>query len=214
MKFSDLYLINTHNGIPSKNILPIDIKQYPSVKSHLDEYLTKIKDRDDQGITPYNLRSCAYMDDFSKHKIIYPDIMRMPRNPDLLSTYPYFYFDRNAFYAEATNFILTGSNIELIFTFLASKIGFYSFSKFYTGPQFDETGFRYKKEYMNNMIIPDISQSDNEVLTLCFDENYGLDNDKLDKVCEEIFIKTIGLDKKEEEIIHSYKKRLLLTNKI
>jgi hypothetical protein len=72
--FADLYLINTHNGNPNKKILPIDIKNYPAVKEHLDKYWNKIKNRDDQGITPYNLRSCAYMDDFSKQKLMYPDI--------------------------------------------------------------------------------------------------------------------------------------------
>jgi len=63
VNFSDLYLINTHNGIPLKNIPPIDIKKYPAIKKHLDSYWDKINNRDDQGITPYNLRSCAYMED-------------------------------------------------------------------------------------------------------------------------------------------------------
>jgi hypothetical protein len=67
-------LINTHNGIPSKNIPPVDINEYPAIKKHLDKYWTEIKNRDDQGITPYNLRSCAYMDDFSKQKIVYREI--------------------------------------------------------------------------------------------------------------------------------------------
>jgi len=58
--FADLYLINTHNGIPAKNVPPVDIKKYPAIKAHLDQFWDKIKDRDDQGITPYNLRSCAY----------------------------------------------------------------------------------------------------------------------------------------------------------
>ena len=31
-------------------------------------------DRADQGDTPYNLRNCVYMDDFSKQKIVYREI--------------------------------------------------------------------------------------------------------------------------------------------
>jgi len=73
-KFADLYLINTHNGISAKNIPAVDIKKYPAIKAHLDKYWTKIKNRDDQGITPYNLRSCAYTNDFSKQKIVYREI--------------------------------------------------------------------------------------------------------------------------------------------
>jgi hypothetical protein len=212
VNFADLYLINTHNGISSKDIPPIDIKEYPAIKGHLDKYWKEIKNRDDQGITPYNLRSCAYMDDFSKQKIVYPDIMRIPRNIEILHTYPYFYFDKKEFYVEATNFMLTGKNLELIFSFLVSDIGFYTFSKFYSGPQFDETGFRYKKEYVNNLYIPKISQSDNMLLTLCFSTS-NLDNSKIDKTVEEIFVRTIGLDKEEIEVIKNYKKSLLLTTR-
>jgi hypothetical protein len=154
----------------------------------------------------------AYWDDFSKQKIVYPDIMRMPRNIDLLCAYPYFYFDKHEFYVEATNFMLTGNDLELIFSFFVSDIGFYTFSKFYSGPQFDETGFRYKKEYMNNLYIPNISQSDNKSLKLCFNAT-NLDNSKIEKTSEEIFVKTIGLDKEEIEVIKNYKKSLLLSDK-
>ena len=58
-----LYLINTHNGIKDK--LPrIDIKEYPAIKAHLDQYWDKISTRADKGDTPYNLRNCAYLDLF------------------------------------------------------------------------------------------------------------------------------------------------------
>jgi hypothetical protein len=67
-------MINTHNGICSKKIPPINIKEYPAIKEHLDKYWTEIKNRDDQGVTPYNLRSCAYMDDFSKQKITWGNL--------------------------------------------------------------------------------------------------------------------------------------------
>ena len=67
------WLINTHNGVKGK-IPPIDINDYPAIKQHLDLYWDKIKKRDDRGITPYNLRNCAYMDDFFKPKLFYADI--------------------------------------------------------------------------------------------------------------------------------------------
>ena len=65
-----LYLINTHNGIRGK--LPrIDINDYPAVKAHLDQYWDKIATRADKGDTPYNLRNCAYMEDFNKPKVMW-----------------------------------------------------------------------------------------------------------------------------------------------
>ena len=68
-----LYLINTHNGIRGK-IPRIRIEDYPSIKSHLDQYWDKIEKRADQGDTPYNLRNCAYLDDFSKPKIVWGNL--------------------------------------------------------------------------------------------------------------------------------------------
>lgn len=62
-EWANLWLINTHNGVKGR-IPRIDIKDYPAVKQHLDYYWDKIKDRADQGDTPYNLRNCAYLEDF------------------------------------------------------------------------------------------------------------------------------------------------------
>ena len=68
--WADLWIINTHNGIKGK--LPrIDVNKYPAIKSHLDQYWDKISKRADQGDTPYNLRNCAYMEEFNKPKIIW-----------------------------------------------------------------------------------------------------------------------------------------------
>ena len=68
--WADLWLINTHNGVKGK-YPRIDIKDYPAIKAHLDSFGTKVTNRSDQGDTPYNLRNCAYMDDFNKPKIMW-----------------------------------------------------------------------------------------------------------------------------------------------
>ena len=65
-----LYLINTHNGVRGR-IPRIKIEDFPAVKAHLDQYWDKIEKRADQGDTPYNLRNCAYLEDFFKPKIVY-----------------------------------------------------------------------------------------------------------------------------------------------
>ena len=49
----------------------VRIEDYPAVKAHLDQFWDKIKDRADQGDTPYNLRNCAYLEDFSKPKAMW-----------------------------------------------------------------------------------------------------------------------------------------------
>ena len=67
-KWADLWLINTHNGIKGRKER-ILIENYPSIKQHLDNYWNQIESRADRGDTPYNLRNCVYVDEFSKPKI-------------------------------------------------------------------------------------------------------------------------------------------------
>jgi len=64
------YLINTHNGVKGK-IPRVDINDYPAVKAHLDQFWDKISKRSDKGDTPYNLRNCAYLEDFNKPKVMW-----------------------------------------------------------------------------------------------------------------------------------------------
>ena len=68
--WANLWLINTHNGIRGK-LERIHIENYPAVKEHLDQYWNKISKRADKGDTPYNLRNCAYLEDFSKPKVMW-----------------------------------------------------------------------------------------------------------------------------------------------
>ncbi|HZY79102.1 MAG TPA: TaqI-like C-terminal specificity domain-containing protein [Cyclobacteriaceae bacterium] len=73
-KFADLWLINVHNGLKDKGIKPIQIGDYPAIKKHLDESYAELAKRADKGDTPYNLRNCAYMDDFSRQKIVWGNL--------------------------------------------------------------------------------------------------------------------------------------------
>ena len=73
-----LYLINTHNGIRG-HIPRINIEDYPAVKAHLNQYWDKISIRADKGDTPYNLRNCAYLEDFSKQQIVWIELSDNPK---------------------------------------------------------------------------------------------------------------------------------------
>lgn len=141
-----LFLINTHNGI--RNKLPrIDINDYPAVKAHLDQYWDRISTRADKGDTPYNLRNCAYLEDFLKPKIMYSEIVR----------YPQFYLDEMAqFIPEATTFIMTGENLDYLYLLLHSKPITYFFKLFYAGGGLGESGYRYKKAFLENLPIPQL----------------------------------------------------------
>ena len=115
-EWADLWLINTHNGIKGK-IPPINIRDYPAIKQHLDLFWGKISKRDDKGVTPYNLRNCAYLDDFNQSKIIYPNMTK----------YLPFVFDSNQFVTNQKCFIITGVNLSFLTAFLNSSLFKYCF---------------------------------------------------------------------------------------
>ncbi|EHN8270332.1 Eco57I restriction-modification methylase domain-containing protein [Campylobacter coli] len=73
-EWAGLWVINTHNGYKSKNgekVEAINIKHYPSLKKHFDEFYPQLEKRSDKGLTPYNLRNCAYIEEFEKEKIVW-----------------------------------------------------------------------------------------------------------------------------------------------
>ena len=76
--WANLWIINTHNGIKGK-LARIEVNEYPAIKAHLDQYWDKISKRADKGDTPYNLRNCVYMEDFSKQQIIWIELSDEPK---------------------------------------------------------------------------------------------------------------------------------------
>ena len=143
--FADLWLINTHNGIKEKGIKPIDIADYPAIKKHLDTYYPQLEKRADKGETPYNLRNCAYIEDFSKQKIIFQEMVQEPS----------FILDEKGDYmCLDTARIIVGEELDLLLTIMNSKLFFYSIKTFYGGGGLGETGVRMKLTFFENFPMP------------------------------------------------------------
>jgi hypothetical protein len=51
-------------------------KTYPAIHHHLLQYEDKLRKRDDQGQFWWELRSCAYYEEFEQPKIVYPNITK------------------------------------------------------------------------------------------------------------------------------------------
>jgi len=112
---SGLFLINTHNGLKDK--LPrIDINDYPTVKAHLDQYWDKISVRTDKGDTPYNLRSCAYLDLFFQPHICWKAVGR---------NLAFALVESGVFLTAPASFISGGKYNETILNYLCSNVGTY-----------------------------------------------------------------------------------------
>ena len=110
-KWADLWLINTHNGIKGRKER-ILIENYPSIKQHLDNYWNQIESRADRGDTPYNLRNCVYVDEFSKPKIIYPNMTKfLP-----------FVYDTSGLVTNQKCFVITGKHLGYLTAFFNSSL--------------------------------------------------------------------------------------------
>ncbi|WP_024949828.1 type IIG restriction enzyme/methyltransferase [Helicobacter pylori] len=131
---------------------------YPIIYSHLlshkDKLLKRNKDETGKRYEWYCLQRWAanYYQDFEKEKIVYGEIVQEPR----------FYLDNGEcelgyFYAEATSFILTGEHLRYLLGMLHSKLITFAFKTFYAGGGLGESGYRYKKAFIERLPIPKIT---------------------------------------------------------
>lgn len=153
-EWADLWVINTHNGYTSAQkfkIPPIDIAKYPATKAHLDAHWDTIATRCDQGDTPYNLRNCAYLEDFEKEKIVYPET----------SQGAYFIYENSGIFLEKTAFMIVSDayNLKLLTALLNSKLITFYFKNFCGGCILGKSGYQYNKHALEKIPIPQITKS-------------------------------------------------------
>ena len=67
------WLIDCHNGYG--DVEPVNVDSFPAIKRHLDYFYDRLSVRLDKGVTPYNLRSCNYYEEFEKEKIVWSPYM-------------------------------------------------------------------------------------------------------------------------------------------
>ena len=173
-----LFLINTHNGIKGK--LPrIDINDYPAVKAHLDQYWDKISVRSDKGDTPYNLRNCAYLEDFSKPKIVYMEIQT--DNEKEGYPFPCFSYDNSNKIVLNTAYIISSNteDVRFILGVINSKMGRF-LTKLYVS-QLQERQFRMLAQYVKNFPIPKLPQNEIDYIIKAVENNINKCNSELEE---------------------------------
>ena len=159
--WANLYVIATHNGYTKTNgqfIQRIDINDYPALKDWFDNgnwnkkpqdgnNSERLRQRTDKGDTFYNLRDCAYMDDFDKRKIIWSDI----------ATEPKFVEDNNGAIMNNTCYMMIGGPDYLI-DYLNSDIIAWYFPRVLATDL--GVGSRYFKQFVEKIPIPSSFEND------------------------------------------------------
>ncbi|GHS06099.1 type II restriction endonuclease Eco57I subunit R [Helicobacter pylori] len=158
-EWASLWIIAT---FPS---LKLDIDDYPSLKTYLSQFRPRIDQSGEKDCRKKTSNqwfetqdTIAYHGDFEKEKIVYGEIVQEPR----------FYLDNGEcelgyFYAEATSFILTGEHLHYLLGMLHSKLITFAFKTFYAGGGLGESGYRYKKAFIERLPIPKITPENQEL---------------------------------------------------
>ena len=155
--WANLWLINTHNGI--KGVKPrIDVNDYPAVKAHLDQYWDKISKRADKGDTPYNLRNCAYLDDFFKPKIVWARLMRISKSE--IDSFPRFSKADAGYFVVDSLCFFTGKGIDNLCTFLNSSLATYYYLK--NIAILDNGGMQMRQQYIEEIPCPPIESIEDD----------------------------------------------------
>lgn len=105
------WLINSHNGLRSENLPPVNVEvEYPAVFKHLSQFEKELKKRGDKGVHWSNLRNCAYLREFEKPKIIFAQLTDQSKMT----------LDEIGIYGNAKTFIVTGDNLHYLLAILNS----------------------------------------------------------------------------------------------
>ncbi|MDE0505184.1 MAG: Eco57I restriction-modification methylase domain-containing protein [Candidatus Poribacteria bacterium] len=105
-----LWLIDTHNGYG--NVPSINIDNYPAIKNHLNRFYPQLKRRQDRGRTPYNLRNCAYHEEFAKEKLFWMDMSNRGK----------FAYSEKEMYCNNKGFMMTGKSLKYLCAVLNSAL--------------------------------------------------------------------------------------------
>ena len=161
VNYSNLWIINTHNGIKGEKIARIDVNDYPAIKNHLDQYIETLAKRADKGDTPYNLRNCAYINDFKRSKIVWGNLCLSSQ---------FALADEGYFINAPAPMIVPGN--KYLLAVLNSKLGDWFIRQL--GVTRNGGYFEYKPMFVEQLPVPLISAEQQQVFENLIDDIYAL----------------------------------------
>ena len=189
--WAGLWLIDTHNGY--SGVPAIDIRDYPAVQDHLERFYTRLEKRQDKGRTPYNLRNCAYHEDFAKEKLFWMDMSAQGK----------FAYSDTEMYCNDKGFIMTNGPLKYLCAVLNSSLIAWTMKKLAL-----TTGMgliQWKKFTVQRLPIPKVSAEKERPFVLLVDEileakaaDPEADTSQLETEIDELVYELYGVT--EEEI--------------
>jgi len=200
INFKDLWIINSHNGIKGYSE-PINVeKDYPSIYAHFQSVNIKskgkVENRSDKGKHWTNLRSCAFINDFEKPKIVW----------GLISGNWEFAYDDVGYFLTSASFFLISKRInqKFLLGLLNSKLFQYFFIQ--VGEYTAGGAFVLKKTSIEKFVIPQIDETEQKLLIDLVELILSAKKQKqvtseLEKQIDQLVYKLYNLTPEEIEII-------------
>lgn len=195
--------------------LKLNIDDYPALRNYLESYRPRIDQSGEKGCRKKTSNkwfetqdNIAYYQEFEKEKIVYSEIVREPQ----------FYLDSGEFkfgnfYAEATSFILSGNenfthSLHYLLGILHSKLITYAFKEFYAGGGLGESGYRYKKVFLERLPIPKVDSKTEAkfiqiVQEIVESKKQGRDTKELESTLDAMVCKLYNLSDDEIRFVES-----------
>lgn len=142
----------------------------------------------------YNLRNCAYTEDFYKQKIIYPNMTKfLP-----------FYLDNKGFVQNDKSFMITGKNIAYLTAFLNSSLFKYCFLDNF--PELQGGTREIRKIFLDKIPVIQVSEKINLeyerlVLTVQDLKNKQLPTRKIEIEIDKLIFELYSLTEDEKNVI-------------
>ncbi|NBB78621.1 MAG: N-6 DNA methylase [Verrucomicrobia bacterium] len=139
------WMINSHNGVKSKGIPPVDLKkECPVLWEHVKQFEPQLIKRQDKGEHWSNLRNCVYLKEFLKPKIILQEIA---------VTLPFYYDNSASMFMDTTCFMITSEREALphLTAVMNSKLFRFCFRDNF--PEYSGNACRMKKIFIDKIPI-------------------------------------------------------------
>lgn len=148
--------------------------------------------RDDQGDFWWELRSCKYLDDFNKQKIIYPETTQGA----------YFALDNDKFVIDKTCFMITGSNRPYyLLATLCSSLFEFAYKRIFSSIELGSKGYQYNKHALIKLPIINESFIPKEILDeieqLICNNQYMHNNHQIFERIDQIIFKLYSITPEE-----------------
>ena len=201
--FAEKYLIiiessenRTHpwSGQSADEAEEVFANTYPAIHAHLQTFRDRLIERYDQGKYFWELRACAYWEEFEKSKIVYPDIAQGAE----------FAYDDEGYFLGNTLYLLPTKEMWLL-GILNSKAVFWFYTK--TSTQIRGGFVRFIAQYVSQIPIPDIDPSQKALLENLVDrilaERIAPDKDvaTLENEIDRVVYSLYDLSREEIEIV-------------